>query len=106
MQLIEVGKSLRSQQCVPPNKLKGVDEIMDSFSSAGDTMLQEVTSVILVAKAGNRFPQHIVQQIIKLPPSKKQSLLDVVSKKSVAVTPYYQWHMHPCTTVAQIQLRF
>ncbi len=78
MQFIEVGKSLCSHQLAPPNKLKDVDAILCALSSDHMTKLDEVTSVILVAEAGDEFPQHVVQKIINLPAEKRQLLMDVV----------------------------
>ena len=51
---------------------------MGALSSDHDTKLDEITSVIIVAEAGDEFPQHIVQSIVELPPNKRKLLTDVV----------------------------
>ena len=66
--------------CALTNELpmKDIEPIMDALSSDHDTKLDEITSVIIVAEAGDEFPQHIVQSIIELPPDKRKLLTDVV----------------------------
>jgi hypothetical protein len=55
-----------------------MEPILESLSPDIGSKVDEITSVIIVAEAGDKFPQHIVQKIINLPGDKRQLLMDVV----------------------------
>jgi hypothetical protein len=52
--------------------------ILQAISGDICIKLDEITSLIIVAEAGDEFPQHLVQKIIGLPADKRKMLLDVV----------------------------
>lgn len=80
---LEVGNSMRAKKTPPTNVLKDLDPIMAALSTEEDTRLNEITSVVVIAEAGDEFPKHILQKIFELSTKKKDVLKDVILQ-----TPY------------------
>ena len=76
---MELGNALRQSRPLPPNKNKEVNAILAALSQDPEKKKNEISSAIVVAEAGDNFPQHIVYKIISLEEDKRALLLDVVS---------------------------
>ena len=55
---------------------------MSALSKEKGCRLDEISSVIVVAEAGDDFPQHTVQKIVGLEKDKRGLLKELVSKAS------------------------
>ena len=73
-----MGNAIRAGTPVPANTLKDVDPILATLSDDKDTKLKEIASVLVIAEAGDEFPQHIVPKIVELPADKRRLLEDLV----------------------------
>ena len=82
---MELGNALRQSRPLPPNKNEEVDAIVAALSKDPEVKQNEISSVIVVAEAGDDFPQHIVDKIITLDEDKRALLLDVVGLKCTAL---------------------
>ena len=78
-QFLKVGDALRVGKPAPPNKLPKVEPLLDALSEDKERRLNEISSVIVVAEAGDDFPQHTVQGILNLPNEKRKLLKQLVS---------------------------
>jgi len=84
-QFFEVGNALRADKPTPPNKLPNVEPILAALSEDKNSRLNEISSVIVVAEAGDDFPQHIVQKILELGQDKRGMLQRLVREQFVVV---------------------
>ena len=80
-----MGDALRAGKPAPPSKLSNVQPILDALSEDKNRRLNEISSVIVVAEAGDDFPQHIVQKIVELEQDKRETLQQLVREWCVCV---------------------
>lgn len=70
---------MRGNKPLPQNVPKNVDPIIAALSEDTEKRLDEISSVIVVAEAGDDFPHFTVEKIIGLKADKRAMLKEVVS---------------------------
>ncbi len=70
---------MRSDKPAPSTKLSKIEPILAALSEDKARQLDEISSMVVVAEAGDDFPHYTVQKIIELSQDKKKILKNLVS---------------------------